>query len=65
MKVLSVNNHNQKKWFKAKPSFIMDFPQSQNLNLSWIDTVYKNFIQSQSYNLKHVYISTKNYLNVI
>lgn len=43
----------------------MDFPQSQNLNLSWIDTVYKNFIQSQSYNLKHVYISTKNYLNVI
>lgn len=50
----------------------MDFPkwtipngQSQNLNLSWIDTVYKNFIQSQSYNLKHVYISTKNYSNVI
>lgn len=27
----------------AKPSLIMDFPQSQTLNLSWIDTVYKNF----------------------
>lgn len=29
--------------FRTKPSFTMDFPQSQALYLSWIDKFYKNF----------------------